>query len=77
MRMIKSLTVAALLMLSGLSFGEDMPFWGDPDPATNRTFAASSTVVLQQTFESRLYVDFGLQLWEFNSMKLGLMLLFK
>lgn len=75
--MLKSFTLAATLALSGLSFGDDIPFWGDAEPATNRTFVAFSSVVLQQKFESRLYVDFGLQLWEFNSTKLGFLLLFK
>ena len=77
MRMIKSLTVAASLTLSGLSFGEDMPFWGDPNPATNRTAAASAEVVIRPAFESRPYVDYWLQLMEFSSMKLGFLLLFR
>ena len=77
MRMIKALALAATVALSGFSFGEDMPFWGDPDPATNRTAVASAEVVIRPAFESRPYVDYWLQLMDFSSMKLGFLLLFR
>ena len=58
--------------LVALSAGADtLPFWGDANPATNRTSAASQTVTLTSRFESRLCAEADFTLATFDSRSKG------
>ena len=50
---------------------ETIPFWGDANPATNRTSASSQTVALAPGFESRLCAEADSALARFSSMSMG------
>ena len=66
------LSVAALTALA-----DDIPFWGDASPATNRVCAAVASNTTAADFDSRLsaYVEFFLD--NFTTMPMGLLLLFQ
>ena len=58
--------------LIALSAGADtIPFWGDANPATNRTSASSQTVALTPGFESRLCAEADFTLATFDSRSKG------
>ena len=71
------MAIAAGLLLSAagmamLPAGADtIPFWGDADPATNRTSASSQTATLASEFESRLCTEADFSLATFNSRPVG------
>lgn len=50
---------------------DDLPFWGDANPATNRTSASSQTVALTSGFESRLCAEADFTLATFDSRSKG------
>ena len=56
---------------------ETIPFWGDADPATNRTSAASQTVMLASGFESRLCAEADFSLATFDSRPKGATLIIR
>ena len=66
------LSVAALTALA-----DDIPFWGDASPATNRVCAAVASNTTAADFDSRLsaYVEFFLD--NFTTMPMGLLLFFR
>ena len=58
--------------LVALSAGADtIPFWGDANPATNRTSASSQTVALASGFESQLCAEADFSLATFDSRSKG------
>ena len=64
--------------LVALSAGADtIPFWGDANPATNRTSASSHTVALASGFESRLCTEADFSLATFDSRAKGATLIIR
>ena len=64
--------------LSALSAGADtIPFWGDANPATNRTSVSSQTVALTPGFESRLCTEADFSLATFDSRPKGATLIIR
>lgn len=64
------------LLLPGLSAAfvagaVDLPFWGDAEPATNRTSASSQTAALTAGFESKLCTGGEFSLAVFDSRSVG------
>ena len=51
--------------------GVDLPFWGDAEPATNRTSASCQTAALAAGFESRLCTGDEFALAVFDSRSVG------
>ena len=79
---IKKLAPRRLLLfaaaLSALSAGADtIPFWGDANPATNRTSASSQTVALASGFESRLCTEDDSSLATFDSRPVGVIFMIR
>lgn len=70
MAMKRILTVPVLL--AAFAAGADnLPFWGDAEPATNRTSASSQTVALASEFESRICAGDEVALATFDSRPKG------
>ena len=70
MAMKRILTVPVLL--AAFAAGADnLPFWGDAEPATNRTSASSQTAALTAGFESRLCTGGEFSLAVFDSRSVG------
>ena len=71
------LVMAGALLLSPLLMAEDIPFWGDESPATNRVCAAVASNATAEDFDSRLYAYVEALLNDFSTMPLGMCLLIK
>ena len=65
-----TLAIAALAAFP-VALADTIPFWGDANPATNRTSASSQTVTLTSGFESRLCAEAGFSLATFDSRPRG------
>ena len=76
MSMKQILMVPVLLAVFAVG-AEDLPFWGDADPATNRTSASSQTVALSTRFESRPYTEADFSLATFDSRPKGATLIIR
>ena len=69
-------TIKCFSLLLGLSAAfvtgaTDLPFWGDAEPATNRTSASCQTVALSYSFESRICAGDEVALATFDSRPKG------
>lgn len=60
-----------VLAFATVANADELPFWGDANPATNRTSASSQTVVLASGFESRLCTEADFSLATFDSRPKG------
>ena len=56
---------------------DNLPFWGDAEPATNRTSASSQTVALASEFESRICAGDEVALATFDSRPVGAILMIR
>ena len=77
------IAIAAGLLLSAAGMAllpvraDTIPFWGDADPATNRTSASSQTATLASEFESRLCAEADFSLATFDSRPKGATLIIR
>lgn len=60
-----------------VALADTIPFWGDANPATNRTSASSQTVTLTSGFESRLCAEADFSLVTFDSRPRGATLIIR
>ena len=71
---MRTLILMAMMATAGAGLADALPFWGEGSPSTNRV-AAVSHVVSLATFSSLEWFDSVFALQEFNSSRLGLLLL--
>ena len=79
----KKMAIVAGLLLSAAGMAmlpvraDTIPFWGDDEPATNRTSASSQTLALASEFESRPYTEADFSLATFDSRPKGATLIIR
>ena len=79
----KKMAIAAYPLLSAAvmamlpASADTIPFWGDAEPATNRTSASSQTIALAPEFESRLCTEADSSLATFDSRPKGATLIIR
>ena len=70
------LLVALTVSSFALAFADDMPFWGESSPATNRAAAVSQTLSLT-AFSSVEFIEKVVAVPEFSSEKFGAVLIIR
>ena len=76
MAMKPFLTMSVLLAMLAAG-AENLPFWGDENPSTNRTSASSRTMALASGFESRPCTEADFSLATFDSRAKGATLIIR
>ena len=66
--------IGAAIALAGAAFADDMPFWGEGSPSTNRVAAVATSTQIAH-FCSRPYYSAQLVLNRFNSTKPSLIIM--
>jgi len=74
---IAPVAMAAAMLTAPSLMADDIPFWGDETPATNRVCAAVASNTTAADFDSRLYAYVEFLLNDFSTMPLGMFLLIK
>ena len=68
---MKRILTVPVLLAAFAAGADNLPFWGDAEPATNRTSASSQTVALASEFESRICAGDEVALATFDSRPKG------
>ena len=66
--------IGAAIALAGAAFADDMPFWGEGSPSTNRVAAVATSTQIAQ-FCSRPYYSARFTLDKFKSTKPNLIIM--
>lgn len=74
---MKQFLMVPVLLAVFAAGAENLPFWGDDDPATNKPSASSQTVALASEFESRPYTEADFSLATFDSRPKGATLIIR
>lgn len=75
-RQMKTMALSLLLMFGQAAMADDLPFWGEGSPSTNRNTVVSQATAVVQSFSTFVFSWHSFHMPKFDSRKNGFIIVF-
>lgn len=75
-RLMKTMALSLLLLFGQVAMADDLPFWGEESPSTNRNAVVSQATAVVQNFSTFVFSWHSFHMPKFDSRKNGFVIVF-